>query len=131
MRRIASTYVVILAVLRLTLASPEGCTTPTPAAMHTAVDRATAWLARHQRADGTFLYLSTHDGRDLGEYNDVRHAGVLLALYRAHDVAVADRGLQWALDRLRPASVGGVALASGAEADTGGAALLVSALVER
>ncbi|MEA3054641.1 MAG: hypothetical protein QOD30_73, partial [Actinomycetota bacterium] len=46
-------------------------------------------------------------------------------------VAVADRGLQWALDRLHPTSAGGVALASGSRADTGGAALLTSALVER
>ena len=131
MRRIAATYVVVLAVLRLTLASPEGCSPPSTAQLRTTVDRATAWLARHQRADGTFLYQSTRSGRDLGQYNDVRHAGVLLALYRADDVPVADRGLRWALDRLRPTSVGGVALASGERADTGGAALLASALVER
>jgi hypothetical protein len=134
MKRIASTYIVVLAVLRLTLASPEGCTTVSPAAMRATAERATAWLARHQRGDGTFLYQSTRRGRDLGQYNDVRHAGVLLALYRAGsraDVAAADRGLRWALDRLRPTSVGGVALASGVEADTGGAALLTSALVER
>lgn len=131
MTRIAATYVVVLAVLRLTLASPEGCDTPSPKEIHVSVDRATAWLARHQRVDGSFLYQSTRAGRDLGQYNDVRHAGVLLALYRAGDIDVADHGLAWALDRLHPTSVGGVALASGAEADTGGAALLVSALVER
>ena len=91
MRRIASTYIVVFAVLRLTLASPEGCSSPSSAELRATVDRATAWLARHQRPDGSFLYQSTRTGRDLGEYNDVRHAGVLLALYRAGDIAVAER----------------------------------------
>ena len=100
--------------------------------MRASADRAAAWLADNQRADGTYLYESTRDGTDLGSYNDVRHAGVLLALYRTGEVAVADRGLGWALDNLHPVDVGGVALAGDGDlADTGGAALLTSALLER
>jgi hypothetical protein len=60
----------------------------------------------------------------------VRHAGVLLALYRAGELDAGDRGLSWARARLRPAR-GGLALTSGTVAATGGAALLASALVER
>jgi len=131
MRRVGATYLVVFALLRLTLASPEGCSAPSPRAMRASAARATAWLARHQRADGSFLYESTRSGRDLGSYNDVRHAGVLLALYRAGDLRTADRGLAWALDRVQPTRVGGSALASGSVADTGGAALLTSALAER
>ena len=131
MRRLATVYVAVLAVLRLTLASPEGCTEPSPEAMRESADRAAQWLADNQRRDGSFLYQSTTDGRDLGDYNDVRHAGVLLALYRSGATIAADRGLKWAVDRLHPVERGGVALASGRVASTGGDALLASALVER
>ena len=131
MRRLATVYVAVFAILRLTLASPEGCNEPAPNDLRTSARRAATWLADNQRNDGSFLYQSTADGRDLGDYNDVRHAGVLLSLYRVGEIDAADRGLKWATNRLNRVDLGGVALASGRVASTGGDALLAAALAER
>jgi hypothetical protein len=130
-KQLAAVYVAVLAVLRLTLASPEGCSEPGAAELRTSAQRAAHWLADNQRPDGSFLYQSRADGTDLGDYNDVRHAGVLLSLYRAGAIEPADRGLRWATDRLTRVDRGGLALASGRVASTGGDALLTTALVER
>jgi hypothetical protein len=131
MRRYGVAYLAVFALLRLTLASPEGCDAPPAGVLRADAIGAFTWLANNQRADGTFLYESTEDGTDLGGYNDVRHAGVLLAMYRAGGTDPPDRGLQWALDHLHEVRTGGLALASDQVADTGGSALLASALLER
>lgn len=133
MRRLAVIYLLTIVGLRVTLAAPEGCSPPTTDEMRRAAARAGAWLVANQRADGTFLYEVTADGKDLGGYNIVRHAGALLALYqvanRLHDDSVrvaADRGLAWILRSTRDGQVD-----EGGQATLGGAALLTSALVER
>lgn len=134
MRRLAVVYLLALVGLRVTLAAPEGCNPPSAAQMRRAAARAGAWLVTNQRDDGTFLYQATDDGEDLGDYNTVRHAGVLLALYQVanrlddDDVLVAaDRGLAWILQRTHDGEVDD----GGGQATLGGEALLASALVER
>lgn len=130
MARLAIVYVVVLAALRVTLASPEGCRAPTAHELQAAADRAVTWLADNVQRDGSFLYESDREGNDLGGYNEVRHAGVLLSLYQSGELDAADRGLEWALDRLEPIE-GGQALTMFTRASVGGAALLTAALVER
>lgn len=130
MARLAIVYAVVLATLRLTLAAPEGCDAPPSEALARAAARAATWLADNVQPDGSFLYESDREGVDLGGYNEVRHAGVLLSLYQSGELDAADRGLEWALDHLEPIE-DGVALTLNNRASVGGAALLTTALVER
>lgn len=130
MARLAIVYVVVLAALRVTLASPEGCDAPPDSELDTAAARAATWLADNLQRDGSFLYESDRDGNDLGGYNEVRHAGVLLSLYQSGELAAADEGLEWALNHLEPIEEG-QALTMFDRASVGGAALLTAALVER
>ena len=130
MPRLAVAYLAVLAALRFTLASPEGCTEPTADALADAAQRAAVWLAEGQKSDGSYLYVADRSGRDLGGYNEVRHAGVMLSLYQAGELAAADAGLDWAIDHLEPVD-DGQALALHGRASVGGAALLVAALAER
>jgi small neutral amino acid transporter SnatA (MarC family) len=62
---------------------------------------------RNQRTDGRWLYqYDADDDSTLAEYNEVRHAGVTMGLYQAAAAGLpgarssADRGSEWALDRL-------------------------------
>lgn len=128
--RLAIVYVVVLAALRLTLASPEGCGAPSDDALAATAARAASWLADNQRADGSFLYDSDREGNDLGGYNEVRHAGVMLSLYQSGEVEAGDRGLEWAIDQIEDAR-GGRAIQLANRASVGGSALLTTALVER
>ena len=130
MARLAIVYVVVLAALRVTLASPEGCRAPSERELQAAADRAVTWLADNVQREGSFLYESDREGSDLGGYNEVRHAGVLLSLYQSGELDTADRGLEWALDHLEPIEEG-QALTMFDRASVGGAALLTAALVER
>ena len=79
---------------------PKRCPPPTAAEARAAAAAAAGWLAGNQRDDGTYTYAVDGTGRDLGDYNIVRHAGVTLSLYqaaRAADddelLAAGDRGL--------------------------------------
>src|SRR5580765_1449470 len=89
----------VLAVSRLVIALPEHCGSATPAAVNTAIDDLVAWLTVNQQPDGTWLYrYRASTDEDLGGYNWVRHAGVMLSLYQAAAAGesgaldVADRG---------------------------------------
>lgn len=130
MVRLAIVYAVVLATLRLTLASPEGCDAPSSDVLERTAASAATWLADNLRPDGSFLYESDRDGEDLGGYNEVRHAGVLLSLYQSGELEAADRGLEWAEDHLERVDAGR-ALTMYDRASVGGAALLTAALVER
>jgi hypothetical protein len=127
---------VVAAAVAVAAAHPEGCRTPTAPEARAAAEAAVGWLAVNQRDDGAFLYRYDRDeARDLGQYNIVRHAGVLLALAQAEAAGVEGAGdafrsgLRWADERI-VATGGGAALADGPTAETGATALLVAALVE-
>lgn len=132
LRSRVAVYVVVLVGLRVTLAAPEGCAEPDARPLRETAARAASWLVDHQRDDGSFDYEVERDGTDRGGYNEVRHAGVLLSLYHAREVEAADRGLEWALERLRRIDRGGRALPGVTpRASVGAAALLTAALAER
>lgn len=131
----AATWVVAAAVA-VAAAHPEGCRTPSTAETRAAAESAVGWLARNQQSDGAFLYrYDREEARDLGQYNIVRHAGVLLSLAQAEDAGIDGAGdafasgLRWADERIVPVD-GGAALVDGPTADTGATALLVAALAE-
>jgi hypothetical protein len=74
----------VLGVARTVVALPERCGAPTAATVDGAVADTVTWFVNNQRPDGRWLY--RYDGvadEDLGDYNWVRHAGVLLSLEQA------------------------------------------------
>lgn len=105
--------------------------------MGRAADRAVDWFEANRVDDGRYLYRYDRD-RAVVEpgYNDVRHAGVMLALYQAADagiegaLAAADHGRAYVDANLVETAVG-PAFGRGAELPSGATALLVSALDER
>lgn len=140
MRRVLAGVVaaaVVLGAARVGAAPAERCPPVTEADVRAAAAAAVGWFERNQGPDGRWTYLVDEEGRDLGGYSAVRHAGVLLSLEQAARAGVpgaaevADRGLRWALRELVPAG-GGLALPeSDGTVRTGGAALLARALLER
>lgn len=125
--------------LRVAVLQPEHCPAPGAAATDAAIANAVDWFARNQLPDGRWRYrYDAGTGRDLGGYNEVRHAGVLLSLEQAaaagftEAAPVADRG--WAhLDALlREAGPGELAVFDGTDRfDSGAAALAASGWVDR
>jgi hypothetical protein len=110
LRRVAwagLTLALLLVVTFGVVAPPERCPQVTAAELRHSAGSAVDWFVRNQRADGTWLY-EYDRGRDAAtpEYNEVRHAGVTMGLYQAAvaglpgALASADRGTEWALDRL-------------------------------
>ena len=92
------------------------------------------WFARNQHADGSWLYDYNADtDRAKPEYNVVRHAGAIEGLYQAAAAGLpraldsADRGTEWALDRLTTRDDWST-LFLGGEIPTGATALLVAGL---
>ena len=126
------------------VAVPEQCDGVSVGRIDNAVSRAVGWFANNQRDDGQWLYrYDTATGKDLGGYNWVRHAGVLLSLEQAAsrgttDVAatartVADKGWAAILKKNRSVDIDGVATTAmaGSGGVTGGTALTGIALSER
>jgi hypothetical protein len=118
-------------------APPERCPDIAVAEVETAAAAAVDWIVDNQRPDGRGLYeYDRVADRASDDYNIVRHAGVMMALYQAaargHVGAreSADRGLGWALDHLvERHGWAGVTTTSTVQAGTN--ALLVAGLVER
>lgn len=131
-------WLAIAVGLRAAVALPERCPPVDAAAAQRAAQLAVGWFADHQQADGrwTYRYEAATD-RDLGGYEIVRHAGVLLALYQAlgrgltEAGPVADVGLAWALGHLVASGDGAALGEDGATLQVGASALLAAALVER
>ena len=128
---------VVLVGVRVTVAAPEACPAPSAAEAHAAATAAATWIVDNQQSDGSYTYAVDGDGRDLGGYSVVRHAGVTLSLYQAARAtgddtfsAAADRALEWMLDRLRDDD-DWTALSEGSSAPLGGSALMLAALAER
>jgi small neutral amino acid transporter SnatA (MarC family) len=119
------------------VAPPERCPSVDAAELRGSAQAAVDWFVRNQRPDGTWLYLYDKDGNSVApEYNLVRHAGATMGLYRAAAeglpgaLSSADRGTEWALDRLVSRD-GWSAFGSTAQIDTGASALLVAGLTIR
>jgi hypothetical protein len=135
--RIVTLCALALVGARVTVAAPEACGSASPSSARAAARSAAQWLAANQQPDGSYLYAADSEGRDLGGYSSVRHAGVTLSLYQAANALddeqlrdAADRGLRWMTDRLA-ARDDWVALADGSSAPLGGSALMLAALAER
>jgi len=139
LRRLISFALVVIigaAFVRVVLIPPEQCTPVTEAQLRTAATEAVGWLQRNQLPDGTWLYrYDRAKDEDLGGYHPVRHAGVTMALYQAaaagipDALPVADRGRDWALQRLY--RTGDMAALDTGTIDSGATALLVAGLIQR
>ncbi len=114
-------------------AHPEGCPTVTATEARAAAQGGVSWLAANQEPSGRFLYRYDRDeAAILPGYNDVRHAGALLALEQAaaaglDDAAAGAAGAtRYAVGELTRLADDRAAFT----ADTGGTGLFVAALVE-
>ncbi len=139
-RRLGLWAVAVVAALGLArgvVALPEHCSPPSAERLEAASAAAVGWFDANQRPDGTWRYRydATTD-TDLGGYNWIRHAGVLLALEQAAAAGipgaadVADRGWEAIGANLVEVPTG-TAFDNGGPLSTGGAALLGAALGER
>ncbi len=128
----------VLAVLLLVafgaIAPPEGCPSVTTADLQRSTQAAVGWFVRNQYPNGTWLYEYRRDSdASTPRYNDVRHAGAVMALYQAAEAGhpsalrAADRGASWALDRVTQ-RVNWSAVTVNGTTTTGATALLVAGL---
>jgi len=130
---------VFLAGVRAGVAPPESCGEDDATAIERAAVEAVDWIVRNQRPDGTYLYLFfAKAGAIPQEYNDVRHAGVTMALYQAagrlddaRALAAADRGLAWMRQHLVQREGWAALDWPGGAPKLGAAALMAVALAER
>ena len=132
-------WVLLAGALRVFVIPPEACGDVAVHEIRSAAGEAQLWVQRAQLDDGRYVYkydaaLDTVS-RD---YNDVRHAGVTMALYEAAGryrdpgaLAAADEALGWMTQRLVRHD-GWAALASdGERAKLGASALMLVGLAER
>ena len=109
-----------------------------PAELRRSAQAAVDWFVRNQKPDGTWLYLyDADDDSAPSEYNAVRHAGAAMGLYQAAAAGLpgalrsADRGTEWALDRLLERDGWAAVDVGRHEIATGATALLVAGLAIR
>lgn len=134
----------VFALARGAVALPEHCGDITTDRINSSITDGVTWFEQNQSDSGVWLYrFNVQSGEDLGGYNWVRHAGVLLSLEQAArfmdgDVAttaakVADRGwpaIEKNYQTVRITDVLTTAMKSSSSA-TGGTALTGIALAER
>jgi len=84
LRRGFVAWLVAAAGIRVFAAQPENCGNVTDASVRHAIDETIAWATRTQGEDGRWIYRydAAHD-RDLGIYEMVRHAGLIVTLNQA------------------------------------------------
>ncbi len=127
-----------LALAFVVVAPPEHCPPVSAEQLRQSSQAAVDWFVRNQETDGAWLYLYDTDDDSVPEeeYNEVRHAGVTMGLYQAAAAGLpgalrsADRGTEWALDRLVRGD-GWAALEGDGRVTTGASALLAAGLVIR
>jgi small neutral amino acid transporter SnatA (MarC family) len=119
------------------VAPPERCPSVTAGELRRSAQATVDWFVRNQGTSGAWLYqYDADDDSTTSEYNEVRHAGVTMGLYQAAAAGLpgalrsADRGTEWALNRLLERN-GWAALAFQGRVATGATALLVAGLVIR
>jgi small neutral amino acid transporter SnatA (MarC family) len=130
---VLATGVLVFAVL----SPPESCPAVSAGDLRASADETVRWFKHNQNPDGTWLYLyEAGPDRVVPDYNIVRHAGVTMGLYQAAAAGIpgareaADRGVEWALDKLVLRD-GWAALPSQGSLTSGSTALLLAGLVER
>jgi small neutral amino acid transporter SnatA (MarC family) len=135
--RAGLTLAVLLAIALAVVAPPERCPSVTPGELRRSAQATVDWFVRNQETDGAWLYLyNAEEDSTSSEYSEVRHAGVTMGLYQAAAAGLpgalrsADRGTEWALDRLLRRH-GWAALSSQGRVTAGATALLVSGLLIR
>jgi small neutral amino acid transporter SnatA (MarC family) len=133
----ALSLALLLAVAFAVVAPPERCPSVGAGELRRSAQATVGWFVRNQEADGSWLYIyDAGDNSTPYEYNEVRHAGVTMGLYQAAAAGLpgalpsADRGTEWALNRLLRRD-GWAALAHQGQVATGATALLVAGLVIR
>jgi hypothetical protein len=121
-----------IVILRLAVVPAERCPPVDAGAVRSAIDGASAWLVRGLRPDGRFMY-GYYRSRDevSQDYNDTRHAGVLFALYRVGEIEAGDAGMRYVMANSVEHDDWTAFVRPGYDADAGGSALLVAALVHR
>jgi len=127
----------ILVVAFVVVAPPERCPSVTAGELRRSAQATVDWFVRNQKPDGSWLYVyDANDDSTASEYNEVRHAGVTMGLYQAAAAGLpgalrsADRGAEWALDRLHERG-GRAAIAWQGRVTTGATGLLVAGLIIR
>jgi small neutral amino acid transporter SnatA (MarC family) len=127
----------LLGLAFVLVAPPEHCPSVDAGELRRSSQAAVDWFVRNQETDGDWLYLYDADDNSIpSEYNEVRHAGVTMGLYQAAAAGLpgalrsADRGTEWALDRLLRRD-GWAALEGEGRVTTGATALLTAGLVIR
>jgi small neutral amino acid transporter SnatA (MarC family) len=135
--RAALALTLLLVLSFAVVAPPERCPSVTADELRRSAQATVDWFVRNQEPDGSWLYLyDTDDDSTPFEYNEVRHAGVTMGLYQAAAEGVpgalrsADRGTDWALDRLFEGD-GWAALEYQGRIATGSSALLLAGLTIR
>ena len=135
--RAGLSFALIVVVAFGAAAPPEHCPSVTVPELRKAAQASVGWFVRNQKPAGDWLYeYDKDDDTTAAEYNPVRHAGVTMGLYQAAAAGLpgalrsADRGTEWALERLLERD-GWAAVAAQPEVDTGATALLVAGLTIR
>lgn len=143
MSRALAAQLLLAVGLRVLVLQPERCPAPDLAGVEGAIDAAVGWFGANHLGDGRWRYrYDITEDVDLGGYNIVRHAGVLVALEQAAAAGVggaaeaADAGWPFVEARLRPVDAGTAFVddadpAGTARADTGASALATSAWTYR
>ncbi len=147
MRHLAA-WVIGVTAFRVGLVPAQECPAVTRSEVEAALRNATEWATANLRPDGTYLYrYDRSTDTDLGNYNLIRHAGLVSSLYSAAAtpedpwVPTAEAGLDYMLGHL--IETGGIEsgdidrdstvafTAPGFSVRTGATALMVSSMVYR
>ena len=135
--RAALTLALLLALAFVVVSPPESCPPVSAEELRSSAQATVDWFVRNQETDGSWLYIYNADDNSTPiEYNEVRHAGVTMGLYQAAAAGLpgalrsADRGTEWALDRLVERD-GWAALEGEGRVTTGATALLAAGLTIR
>ena len=127
-------------VSRLVVVLPQECGDSEPHEWRSASASAGEWIERANRFGGKYVYVyNAETDTTPADYNEVRHAGVTMALYQhagrngdAEALAVGDQALGWMLRNLyRNEDWAALPRVSRTRAPLGASALMLVALSER
>ncbi len=126
--------------LRLVVVPPEVCGDASAHSLRTASAAASDWIERALLPSGRYVYIyDAERDEQPRDYNEVRHAGVTMALYQSagrgsdeRAFETADTALVWMLDHLyRQDGWAALTDIGGGRAKLGSSALMLNALAER